>query len=123
MRQESMEAPKKEKNAAGLLVLLLALIALMFGIKKAGAGPGPGPSTTYTGLLSSINLSTTLEQLEAVKAGIEAAYAQALLTLAEYQALLDAYLAKKAALTGGNGTTPPPPPTGPMLTAGVLVVM
>lgn len=181
--QENMEAPKRKKNGAGLLVLLgVGLAALLLGTKKAGPGPGPGPSPLYTAFLSTINLVTTLEQLEAVKAGIEDAYTKGLLTLAEYQALLDAYLAKKAALpgpgpnptfdsllaainavttleqleavkagiedaytkglltlteyqtlvtaylakkaalTGGNGTTPPPPPTGPLLNAGALVV-
>ena len=126
MIQESMEAPKKKKDGAGLLILLgVGLAALLLGTKKAGAGPGPGPgpgpepSPTFTSLLLNIAESTTLEQLELVKAAIEAANAQGLLTLAEYQALLDAYLAKKAALTGG---TTPPPPTGPLLTAGALVV-
>lgn len=103
MTQKKMEAPKKKKSGTGLLVFLLAgagVAALMLIGKKIGPGPGPPPDPTYASFLTSVNLAASIEALEAIKAGIEAAYAQASLTLAEYQALLDAYLAKKAALVG-----------------------
>ena len=103
-----MEAQKKKKKGGGglLLVALLALGALLMGAKKGTPGPGPSPSPTYTSFLSTINLVTTLEALEAARAGFEAALAQGAITLAEYQALLEAYLAKKANLTGGVGPSP-----------------
>ncbi len=96
-------------NGKALGLLLAAggeTAAVVLLTRKAAAKETP----VVSGYLQSISASTTLAQLESVRNQFEPLGVQGIITLAEWDILWKAYLAKYAILASASPIPVPPPP-------------